>query len=174
MKNQFDNNHSEISLIVAYSKNRVIGKNGKIPWNLKSDQQRFKKLTVGNIVVMGRNTFLEIYNKLNGPLPKRVNIVISKTKDFNSIGCLTFKSLEEAIKYSTETYPQKKVFIAGGSSLYKEAIPIVDKMYITEIDIKIDGDCFFPLLNDKEFDIIEDKVVSEELTYRNVTYLRRR
>ena len=96
-----------ISFIVAFAKNNVIGKEGKIPWNIEGEQSRFKELTTNNIVIMGRRTFEEIYQKLQKPLPNRINIVISKTKKYDFENCFTFTSLDVALDFCKQTFPQK-------------------------------------------------------------------
>ena len=117
-----------ISLIVAFAKNNVIGKDEKIPWNIEGEQSRFKELTTNNIVIMGRKTFEEIYQKLQKPLPNRINIVISKTKKYDFENCFTFDSLDAALDFCKKTFPQKDIFISGGAALYQKALPIVEKM----------------------------------------------
>lgn len=155
-----------IALIVAYTKNKVIGKNGKIPWNLKNEKKRFKNLTTNNIVIMGRKTFEEI----GKPLPNRTTIVLSKTKKYNFENCFTAKSLKEALEFCKKT--DKNIFIAGGEKVYKEALPFVEKMYITEIDAYISGDTYFPEFNEKKFIKSLDEEFCEELSYKYFTYTR--
>jgi len=174
MKNKDVLPNTEISIIVAYSKNRGIGKNGKIPWKIDEDLKRFKKLTLNNVVIMGRITFLEILNKLKAPLPNRENLIISTTEDFSKYGCPTFAKLTEAIVYSKERFPSKKIFIAGGESLYKQAISIVDKIYATEIDLNVEADRFFPLLNIQEFDIIQEECFNTHVPFRFLTLKRKK
>ena len=118
-----------IALIVALAKNHVIGNNGYIPWKIKGEQKRFKDLTTGNVVIMGRRSFEEI----GRPLPNRIIIVVSSTKEYTGENCFTVRSLQEAI----ELAGNKDVFISGGARLYEEALPMVEKMYITEIDKKV-------------------------------------
>ncbi len=125
-----------IALIVAYAKNQVIGNKGCIPWKIKGEQKRFKELTTGNVVVMGRRS----YEEIGKPLPNRTTIVISNTLKIDGENCMTAKSLEEAIKLAGN----RDIYISGGAKLYEEALPFVEKMYITEIDYDIDGDTFFP------------------------------
>ena len=112
-----------IGLIVARSKNNVIGKNGQIPWRIKGEQKQFKELTTGNVVVMGRKS----YEEIGHPLPNRKTIVVSRTKKYEGENLATASSVEEAIKMAGD----EKVYISGGYGLYKEAIPYVDVMYIT-------------------------------------------
>lgn len=154
-----------IGLIVAYAKNRVIGNNGCIPWKIKGEQKRFKELTTGNVVVMGRRSYEEIGN----PLPNRITIVISRTKSFDEENCFTVKSLEEAIKLAGN----KHIYISGGSSLYKEALPLVEKMYITEIDYEIEGDTYFPEFDETSFVKEVNQHFDSDIPYTYVTYTKR-
>lgn len=154
-----------IGLIVAYAKNYVIGNNGCIPWKIKGEQQRFKELTTGNIVVMGRRS----YEEIGHPLPNRITIVISRTKNFDEENCITAKSLEEAIKLAGD----KDIYISGGSSLYKEALSLVEKMYITEIDYEIEGDTYFPQFDQTLFIREDGQHFNVDIPYTHVTYTKR-
>ena len=154
-----------IALIVAYAKNRVIGNKGCIPWKIKGEQRRFKELTTGNVVIMGRRSFEEI----GKALPNRTTIVVSTTKEFTGENCYTAGSLEEAIQLAGN----RDVFISGGARLYEEALPIVDKMYITEIDQVIDGDTFFPQIDDADFVKEINEKFEGEIPYTYVTYTRK-
>lgn len=128
-----------IGLIVARSKNNVIGRNGEIPWKIKGEQKFFKELTTGNIVVMGRKS----YEEIGHPLPNRQNIIVSKTMKYECENLITVSSLAEALALADNS----NIYITGGYGLYKEAIPFVDVMYITEVDMNIeDGDVFFQSL----------------------------
>ena len=154
-----------IALIVAYAKNRVIGNRGCIPWRIKGEQKRFKELTIGNVVIMGRRS----YEEIGRPLPNRTTIVVSNTRKFEAENCMTAGSLTEALEMAGD----RDVFISGGARLYEEAIPLVEKMYVTEIDAVIEGDTYFP-----EFD--QEKYVKEvneehdgEIPYTYVTYTRK-
>ena len=155
-----------VGLIVARSKNNVIGKNGKIPWKIKGEQKQFRELTTGNVVVMGRKS----YEEIGHPLPNRKNIVVSKSKNFTGENLVTVGSLQEAISISNGG----KVYIAGGYGLFKEALPLVDTMYITEIDIVIEnGDVFFPEFDSNEFDIAIGETGGEDIKYTRTIYTRR-
>ena len=150
-----------IALIVARSKNNVIGKDGKIPWNIKGEQKQFKELTTGNTIIMGRRTYQDIAH----PLPNRKNIVVSRTTNYPEV--ITTSSLEEAMKLS-----EGNTFIIGGYNLFKEAIPLVDVMYITEVNLVVeDGDVFFPEFNENDFDI---EVSEETDEYRRLIYTRKK
>lgn len=154
-----------ISLIVAYANNRVIGNKGCIPWKIKGEQKRFRELTTGNVVIMGRRS----YEEIGRPLPNRTTIVVSNTKNYNSENCFTVKSLDEAIKLAGD----RDIYISGGARLYEEALPIVEKMYITEIDYDIEGDTFFPEFDREQFEREVNEIVDGELPYTYVTYTKK-
>ena len=130
----------KISLIAAFAEERVIGKDGKIPWTLKEDLKHFRNKTEGFSVVMGRKT----YESIGVPLPNRLNIVMTRNpKKLEGVKEDTNKekALEIASSYSNE------VFIIGGEKIYEEFLPLATKMYLTKIDIKTKGDAFFPKWN---------------------------
>lgn len=154
-----------IALIVAYSKNRIIGNNGKIPWKIKGEQKRFKELTTNNVVVMGRRS----YEEIGRPLPNRTTIIISNTKNFDAENCYTVASLQEAIKMAGN----KDIFISGGAKLYEEVLPFVDKMYVTEIEQYFEGDTCFPEFDVNEFDKEIIEKFDGEIPYTYVTYTRK-
>jgi len=155
-----------IGLIVARSKNNVIGKNGKIPWKIKGEQKQFKELTTGNVVIMGRKS----YEEIGHPLPNRKNIIVSRTKNFSGENLVTVSSLQDAINISKG----EQVYIAGGYGLFKESLSYVSKMYITEIDTLIeDGDVFFPEFDSSEFDITVGETGGDEIKYTRTVYTRK-
>lgn len=156
-----------IGLIVARSKNNVIGKNGEIPWKIRGEQKQFKELTTGNVVIMGRKS----YEEIGHPLPNRKNIIVSKTKSFEDKNLVTVSSLQEALA----TINDEQVYIAGGYRLFKEALPLVDIMYITEIDMIIeDGDVFFPEFDPEEFDLVVGETNGEDVKYTRTIYKRKK
>lgn len=154
-----------IGLIVAYTKNRVIGRDGQIPWKIKGEQKRFRELTTGNVVIMGRRS----YEEIGRPLPNRYTIVVSNTQKFEAENCTTVGSLEEAIRIADK---EKNIYISGGAGLYKEAIDIVDKMFITEIDAVVEGDTYFPEFREEDFSKETECHVDGEMPYDYVTYTR--
>ncbi len=154
-----------IALIAAYAKNRVIGNKGRIPWNIPGEQSRFRELTTGNAVIMGRRTFEEI----GKPLPNRMTVVVSSTRDFTAENCYTAGSLEEAI----ELAGNRDIYISGGAKLYEESLPIAEKMYITEIDKIIDGDTYFPQFNAEDFVKVVNRKIEGDIPYTYVTYTRK-
>ena len=154
-----------IALIVAFAKNQVIGNKGCIPWKIKGEQRRFKELTTGNVVIMGRRS----YEEIGRPLPNRTTIVVSNTKNFDDENCLTAKSLPEAIRLAGD----RDIYISGGAKLYEEALPLVEKMYITEIDSEIEGDTYFPPFEKDQFVKEINEKVEGEIPYTYVTYTRK-
>lgn len=131
-----------IYIIVATDKNLAIGNQNKLLFWLPNDLKRFKELTTGNTIIMGRNTFLSLPK---GALPNRRNIVLSTRKDASFPGAETFSSLEEAINNCSE---EEKVFIIGGASVYKQALPLADVLCITEIDAEApEADTYFPAID---------------------------
>lgn len=141
-----------ISIISAVAKNRVIGINNTLPWKLSGDLKYFSRITTGKTVLMGRNTFLSIVNMLGRPLPNRENLVLSETQ--NGIeGAQIIDSWQKILDLAKV----KEIFIIGGASVYKQALPYADKLYLTEVDCTPIGDVFFP-----EFDKTKWNLVSEE------------
>jgi dihydrofolate reductase len=132
-----------LSLIVAMTKNRVIGHHNKMPWHLPAELQYFKRITMGHPIIMGRKT----YDSIGRPLPGRRNIVVTRNQDFSAPGIDVVHSLREAIAACGGA----DAFITGGAALYAEALPLVDRLYITEIDATLEGDTFFPALNPVEW-----------------------
>ena len=137
------------SMIVAVSDNNVIGKNGQLPWHLKTDLQRFKKLTENHTIIMGKNCF----NSIGKPLPNRTNVVVSSNTDLEIPGCIVKPSLQYAADYANSRYDSTP-FIIGGGTLYKQAINLVNVLYLTRVHTIIeDGDVFFPELDMSKWDI---------------------
>ncbi len=139
-----------INIIAAVSKNGIIGADGKIPWDIPEDKAYFKKITSGNIVIMGRRTFEEI----GYPLPNRYNIIVSEKKNFHDENLITAKSLDEALNIA-HIYGQKnnieEIFFCGGEKIYKQGLELAQRIYITEINREYEGDTFFPKFNTGEF-----------------------
>jgi len=136
----------QISLIAAMDQNHAIGRNGDLLWKLKEDLQRFKLLTIGKPVVMGRKT----WDSIGKPLPGRVNIVITGDREFKADGAEIAYSFDEAIAKATEPAVSGfgEIMVIGGGVVYKEALPYASKMYLTEIEEAADeADAFFPFFN---------------------------
>ncbi|NCO11445.1 dTMP kinase [Candidatus Pacearchaeota archaeon CG_4_9_14_0_2_um_filter_39_13] len=136
-------NKKELIIIAGVAKNNVIGKNNELPWHLKEDLKHFKELTFGFPVIMGRNTYESILQTLGKPLPGRKNIVITSQKDYDTnTETIISHSLQEAIKKAHEL--SDKAYVIGGQQIYKQALPLADKLEITHIHKKFDGDAYFP------------------------------
>ena len=158
-----------IGLIVAYTKNRVIGNNGQIPWRIKGEQRRFRELTTGNVVIMGRRS----YDEIGRPLPNRFTIVVSRTQKYEAENCVTVGSLTEAIEYAKEKFPDKNIYLSGGAGIYREGFSMADKLFITEIDAEIEGDTFFPEFDESLYDKTIDERVEGDIPFTYVTYTRK-
>lgn len=141
-----------ISIIVAHSNNMAIGKANNLPWRFPDDLKRFKKLTIGHPIIMGRVT----YQSISKPLPDRTNIVITRDTNLEIAGCVVVNSVDEAIRKAKEI-DKEEIFIIGGAKIYKESLPLTDRLYITVVDMDVDGDAFFP-----EYLNIFTKKISEE------------
>ena len=155
-----------ISLIVAVSKNNVIGNNGTIPWKISGEQKRFKELTTGKTIIMGRKSFQEI----GRPLPNRRTIVISNTESIEADNCRTVKSLIKGLEL---VKVEMEVFVVGGGQVYKEALPLAEKIYITVIDKIIEGNVYFPQIDKEEFVITYEEKIDGEIPYTYYTYERK-
>lgn len=153
-----------IALIAAMTPDRVIGREGRIPWNIPGEQKRFKELTMGHTIVMGRRT----YEEIGHPLPGRKTVVVSNTKNFDQPGCRTAGSLTEALALSAG----EDVYISGGSRLYEEALPLADVLYLTEIEKKIEGDTYFPEFDESRYLKRVEEKHGGEIPYTYVTYMR--
>ena len=128
---------AKISLIVAMAHNRVIGKENDMPWHLPADLKHFKKVTTAKPIIMGRKT----YESIGRPLPKRHNIIISRNAAYAQAGCDVVHSLDEALKCAGDV---EEVMIIGGGFLYEQTIDRADRLYLTFIDLEVEGDTHFP------------------------------
>ncbi len=128
-----------ISLIVAMSENRVIGRDGRLPWHLSADLRRFKQLTMGHTIVMGRKTF----ESIGRPLPGRTSIVVTRQRDYQPPGVLVAASLDEAQRLAAG---ETELFYIGGGEIYRQALPRVARIYMTRVHAEIAGDVMFPEL----------------------------
>lgn len=156
----------KISIIVAVSKNNVIGKEGIIPWKIPGEQLRFKELTTGKTIIMGRKSFEEI----GKPLPNRKTILVSRTKKIENDNCTTVKSLDEAFELVKN---EDEVFIAGGGQIYKSTFELADKIYLTVIDRVIEGDVYFPEITEDDFIKTYEKKIEGNTPYTYYTFERK-
>lgn len=129
-----------IALIAAMAANRVIGDGNKMPWHLPADLRHFKKLTLGKPVIMGRKTFESIGSK---PLPMRVNIVVSRDPNFRANGVVIARDLQQALNLAVP-HAAEEIMIMGGASIYEQALAIADRLYLTFIQLNVNGDAHFP------------------------------
>ena len=136
-------NQAPLSLIVAMARTRIIGVENDLPWHIPADLQRFKAITMGKPVIMGRKTFQSIEARLKKPLPGRPNIVIS-ANGFSYPGVDVFSDLETAISEMRFEHPDTELMIIGGASIYEQALPLVNRMYLTIVDQDARGDASFP------------------------------
>ena len=132
-----------LSAIAAISKNRVIGHNGKLPWHIPKDLQRVKALTLNHPISMGRKTF----ESIGQPLPKRHNIVVTRQPDYSANGILVAHSVNQALDLA-KTLDDQEIFIFGGGEIYAATLPLVDRLYLTIVEVEITGDAFFPDYSD--------------------------
>ncbi len=150
-----------ISLIFAMDKNNLIGKKNDLPWHYSEDLQYFKKVTTNKTVLMGKNTFYSIYDRLNKPLPNRKNIVITDDKTFK------FDDVEVVydLKLFLETARDEEVFIIGGKMVYESTLEYADRLYITHINKEYEGDVYFPKIDYSLYRVIKCEELGE-LTFK--------
>ena len=134
------------SIMVARSDNHVIGKDNQLPWQMPADLRYFKQTTMGHYCIMGRKTFESVDN----PLPGRTNVIITRQPEYHAEGCLVVHNLDEAFRKGEEQ-AQKEIFVLGGAEIYKQALAVVDRIYLTEIKTIVDGDTFFPPLDPNQW-----------------------
>jgi dihydrofolate reductase len=146
-----------ISLIVAMDERGGIGKDNRLPWHLQSDLKRFKQLTTGHHIVMGRKT----YETIGRSLPGREMIVITRKKDYSPSGCMVANSLEAAINLARQN-DERELFIIGGGEIFSQTIGLADKIYMTIVHTDVNADVFFP-----KFDLEKWKIISGETFTQN-------
>lgn len=133
----------KLSLIAALATNNVIGRDNQVPWHLSTDLKRFKSLTMGHHLIMGRKT----YESVGRPLPGRTNVVITRRTDYAAEGVVVVNTLEEAIRIAADA-GESEAFIAGGAEIYTQAIHRADRMYLTRVHADVEGDTVFPDFDD--------------------------
>lgn len=154
-----------ISLIAAVAHNRVIGDRGGIPWDIPADRHRFRALTMGHPVIMGRKTF----ESIGHPLAGRRTIVVTRQLDFRADGCEVSHSLPEALDLCGEA---DDLFVAGGGELYRQALPLADRLFLTLVDVETPGDATFPELPEGEFVEEARELLSQDPPATLVVYRR--
>jgi len=160
-----------ISFIVAMDKNRVIGKDNKLPWHLPADLAFFKRVTMGNPIIMGRKTF----EAIGRVLPGRENIIVTRDNNYQAEGCRILHSVEEIVEIDKLT--KEELFVIGGAEIFKEAFPFAKKLYITLIDEEFTGDTYFPEFVNDEWELVsKEKGQKDEKNpydYYYLTYIRK-
>ena len=158
-----------LTLIAAMSQNRVIGRDNDLAWHLPKDLKRFKELTKGHHVLMGRKT----YESVGRPLPGRTNIVISRQENYKAPGCIVVHTLEEAIRKAEN---DNQPYVIGGGKIYEQALPLADTLELTQIHADVEGDTYFPEVDTNKWQIVakesheaDDK---HEFAYDFLTYQR--
>lgn len=159
-----------VAIVVAHSSNRVIGRDGDLPWHLPADLRRFRELTVGGAVVMGRRTFESLPEAFR-PLPDRRNIVLSSAPGYRAEGAEVMPSLAAALEAC-----DGECFVIGGGATYAQALAHSDRVYATEVDERVDGDTQFPVLPDGEWRCVErgEPQLQNGHTFTFTRYERRR
>lgn len=156
-----------VSLLWAQSRDSVIGRDGGLPWHLPEDLRRFRALTTGGTVVMGRATWESLPERFR-PLPGRVNVVLSRDPSYDAAGALVLTSLDEALRTATD------VWVIGGGAVFAEALPHADALFVTDVDVAVEGDTVAPTVGPgwREVDVGE-WLVSEDGTRYRFRELRR-
>ena len=146
-----------LSLVVAASTNNAIGLHNQLLWRLPNDTKFFKNITWAMPVIMGRKTL----ESLGKPLPGRLNIVITRQKGWTTEGVIVVNSLQDAVNAATAAH-YKESFVIGGGEIYKEAILVADKIYITRVDVTIDGDTYFPVIDPLKWEMISEESFTKD------------
>ena len=150
-----------MSMIVAMSKNGVIGVDNTLPWHLRDDLQSFKRVTQGKPIIMGRKT----YDSIGRPLPGRSNIILSRQTDLVVEGCHTVSTIEEAIDTAVTVCGQTSIeeyFVIGGAEVYGLCMPLVQRLYITIVDVTLEGDAWLPCIDWSEWQVLDSQRVQKD------------
>jgi dihydrofolate reductase len=161
-----------LKILVAFDENRVIGKNNTLIWHLPADLKRFKALTTGHVIIMGRKTF----ESIGKPLPNRTSIVISRQADLQIEGAIITHSVEEAI-LKAKSITREDIYIVGGAEIYALSLPLADQILVTQLHDIFDGDAYFPEIPADIFEITEkERGITDEKNayqYSYLTYTRK-
>lgn len=160
-------NTPRISMIVAVDEERAIGKDNRLLWNIPEDLKRFKELTTGHTVIMGENT----YHSIGRSLPHRTNIVVTLNQSLVLPGCFVVHSIDEAFQMAKEK-ENEEVFVIGGASIYRQCLPLVERLYLTLVEGKHEADTFFPDYSEFQKIVSEEKGENEQ--YRFTYYILER
>jgi dihydrofolate reductase len=148
-QSKIQNPKSKIALVAAMSENRVIGRDNSLPWHLPADLKHFKRLTTGHAVIMGRKTF----ESMGKPLPNRTNIIVTRDREYSVAEATIANSLDEALQCAGQ---EQEIFILGGGELFRAALPMANRMYLTLIHAHINGDVHFPEFDETQWMLISD------------------
>lgn len=161
-----------LKILVAFDENRVIGKNNALIWHLPADLKRFKALTTGHVIIMGRKTF----ESIGRPLPNRTTVVISRQQDLKIEGVILAHSVEEAI-LKAKSISRDDIFIVGGAEIYQLSLPLADQILVTQLHDIFEGDAFFPEISPAIWEVAEQErgVTDEQNAYQfsYITYARK-
>ncbi|WP_332695790.1 dihydrofolate reductase [Halalkalibacter lacteus] len=149
-----------ISFVVAMDRNRLIGKENQLPWHLPADLAYFKRVTTGHTIVMGRKT----YESIGRPLPKRKNVVLTRSEGYEAEGCEVVHDIEDVLQMAKQ---EKECFVIGGTEVFRLFWDYVDRLYVTYIDETFDGDTYFPKIEEEQWEIasVEMGKVDEKNRY---------
>jgi dihydrofolate reductase len=161
-----------LKILVAFDENRVIGKNNALIWHIPADLKRFKALTTGHVIIMGRKTF----ESIGRPLPNRTTVVISRQQDLKIEGVILAHSVEEAI-LKAKSISRDDIFIVGGAEIYQLSLPLADQILVTQLHDIFEGDAFFPEISPAIWEVAEQErgVTDEQNAYQfsYITYARK-
>lgn len=161
-----------LSIVVAKGKNNIIGNENKLIWSLPADMKRFKELTTGHVIIMGRKTF----ESLGGILPERMHIILSRNPDFN-IDSNCVKVVHSLLELQPYMEDEEEHFVIGGAIVYNLLMPYANKMYVTQIDKDFEGDSLFPKINEEDWkEISREEGLQDEINdfrYEYITYVRK-
>lgn len=159
---------SYLSMIVAVANNGVIGVNNTLPWHLPEDLKRFRALTMGHHIIMGRKT----YESLGRLLPGRTTVIVTRNRDYHVEGAIVVHGLQEAMQYCAQ---DEELFLIGGAQLYQEGLTLVNKLYITRVNLEVDGDAFLPEIDLDAWTLFEkkDHLSTSGLSYSDLVYIRK-
>lgn len=162
----------KISIIVAATENNVIGKDNDLVCKLPDDMKFFKNKTTGHHILMGRKNYLSF----NRPLPNRTNLILSRDPKFNVNNTHCFTDIDDAINFA-ENNNEEELMVIGGGNIYRQLLPLTDIIYLTRIHTEVEGDTYFPILDDKEWELVHenfhDKDDRHEYPFTYMTYTRK-
>lgn len=154
-----------LSIIAALDKRHGIGRGGQLPWRIPSDLKRFKALTLGHHLIMGRKT----YESIGKPLPGRTNIVVTRKADYQPAGVVTANSIQDALDIALQN-GEKEVFIIGGGEIFRQVLPIADRLYLTYVDVNGNADVFFPEIDKHWKPVSVDEIPHENHDQYSTTF----